>query len=86
MSIRKELKALDINRETMKNELVSITSELNAAGVDLDVPLTEDGYPRADIDVRQIAKLRGKYRTIQKDLVDMDKKIDELMPMAFDMS
>ena len=80
---QKEIKKLDLKRQSLELEAQVIVDELTAKPEEgglpmgIDTPLVDpDGYPRADIDVYRARSLRKRLAEIRTDHKEIMKKIE----------
>mmetsp|Transcript_54456 Transcript_54456/g.80840 ORF Transcript_54456/g.80840 Transcript_54456/m.80840 type:complete len:306 (+) Transcript_54456:290-1207(+) len=83
-SLKKSLKALDVQKKSLETEADAIISELSAPGPNGEEPMgihTDlvdcDGYPRSDIDIFRARSLRHRLAEIKTDHKDMEKRIED---------
>ncbi|KAL9182613.1 hypothetical protein ACHAXT_013265 [Thalassiosira profunda] len=79
---RKDLLALDSRKKALQSEAEAIVSELTSevpgggAPMGIDTPLVDaEGFPRADIDVYRARTLRKRFKEIQTDHKELEKKV-----------
>lgn len=84
--VRKRLKALDVQRQSLEFESEAIVSELTTSDnpeippMGVDTPLVDrEGYPRSDIDVYRARTLRSRLVTIRNDHKLLMTQIDDLL-------
>jgi len=85
-ALRKLLISLDVQKKAMECEADIIFLELTSPpseGVEpigLDKPLVDaDGYPRDDIDVYRARSIRNRFRVLQTDQKEIERKIEGLL-------
>lgn len=72
-------------KKLIEDELIAHVSDLESHGVDLETPLvTDDGFPRADIDVYQIRHLRRNINMLQNDLAEVLARAHILLSEHFE--
>ncbi|KAI1839946.1 hypothetical protein JX265_008932 [Neoarthrinium moseri] len=68
---------LSQKKENLEAELKALGGVLDSHGVNMDTPLTRDGFPRADIDVAQIRTTRAKIIHLRNDYKDLMNAIEK---------
>lgn len=68
---------LSQKKDDMEAELKALSGVLDSHGVDMDTPLTRDGFPRADIDVAQIRTTRSRIIHLRNDYKDLMSAIEK---------
>lgn len=79
-SMRKELLALEEKRSGIEKELISITEILDAmnGSPGLKAPLVDrEGFPRDDVDIFEVRKLRNRHALLVTDHKNMTKIIEQ---------
>ncbi|ODV90773.1 hypothetical protein CANCADRAFT_2499 [Tortispora caseinolytica NRRL Y-17796] len=80
-----ELQRLDMLRIEYETLLDRLSDQLTAQGVSFDTPvLTEDGFPRADINVAEIRHIRTQIIRTRNDINGITSKIGALLLEHFD--
>lgn len=84
-----KLKDLDLNEITelkklVESELVKFSQILESQNIDMDTQLvTEDGYPRDDIDILQIRLIRRNINMLKNDLSNIIEQSFQLLNSHF---
>ncbi|KAH6648475.1 hypothetical protein BKA67DRAFT_661447 [Truncatella angustata] len=68
---------LSEKKENLEAELKALSGVLDSHGVNMDTPLTRDGFPRADIDVAQIRTTRSRIIHLRNDYKDIMNAIEK---------
>ncbi|KAI4602744.1 putative 26S proteasome regulatory subunit [Pestalotiopsis sp. 9143b] len=68
---------LSQKKDDMEAELKALGGVLDSHGVNMDTPLTRDGFPRADIDVAQIRTTRSRIIHLRNDYKDLMNAIEK---------
>ncbi|KAK6189393.1 GTP-binding nuclear protein gsp1/Ran [Pestalotiopsis sp. IQ-011] len=68
---------LSQKKDDMEAELKALGGVLDSHGVNMDTPLTRDGFPRADIDVAQIRTTRARIIHLRNDYKDLMNAIEK---------
>lgn len=68
---------LSQKKDDMEAELKALSGVLDSHGVNMDTPLTRDGFPRADIDVAQIRTTRSRIIHLRNDYKDLLNAIEK---------
>ncbi|KAI1866113.1 uncharacterized protein JN550_007802 [Neoarthrinium moseri] len=68
---------LSQKKGNLEAELKALGGVLDSHGVNMDTPLTRDGFPRADIDVAQIRTTRAKIIHLRNDYKDLMNAIEK---------
>ena len=74
---------LDQERKGLQLKLTELTRQLKELNTNLTDPLVIDGFPRSDLDLYAVREARQAYRVTQNDLYAIDKRIEQLLPLAF---
>ena len=77
---RKELLALEEKRSAIEKELISITEVLEAMNGNpgLKSPLVDrEGFPRDDVDIFEVRKLRNRHALLVTDHKNMSKILEQ---------
>jgi 26S proteasome non-ATPase regulatory subunit 9 len=77
---RQELLALEAKRSGIEQELISITELLDAMNGQpgLKAPLVDrEGFPRDDVDIFEVRKLRHRHAMLVTDHKNMTKALEE---------
>lgn len=68
---------LSQKKDDTEAELKALGGVLDSHGVNMDTPLTRDGFPRADIDVAQIRTARSRIIYLRNDYKDVMNAIEK---------
>ncbi|KAK9771389.1 putative 26S proteasome non-ATPase regulatory subunit 9 [Seiridium cardinale] len=68
---------LSQKKDDTEAELKALSGVLDSHGVNMDTPLTRDGFPRADIDVAQIRTTRSRIIHLRNDYKDLMNAIEK---------
>ncbi|SCU91313.1 LAMI_0E05402g1_1 [Lachancea mirantina] len=72
-------------KSRLESELTRLFNALNEMGADMETPLvTNEGYPRADLDVLQIRLLRRNVNVLRNDLKAVISRAEVLMATQFE--